>query len=135
MSTRQNQAHHCARREQRLCFGLRRTSEMANSGKHLACLIVAVAVCYALGGAAAGLAGAAEAGGGAGAAQIKPYSRNPSYWEYHGKPLLLIGGSDRDNIFQWAHDGTKLTDHLDLLRTCGGNYIRCTMSSSEYTRE
>lgn len=135
MSTRQNQAHHCARREQRLCFGLRRTSEMANSGKHLACLIVAVAVCYALGGAAAGLAGAAEAGGGAGAAQIKPYSRNPSYWEYHGKLLLLIGGSDRDNIFQWAHDGTKLTDHLDLLRTCGGNYIRCTMSSREYTRE
>jgi hypothetical protein len=66
---------------------------------------------------------------------IKPYSKNPSYWEYHGKPILLIGGSDRDNIFQWAGDGTKLTNHLDLLRACGGNYIRCTMSSRAYTPE
>lgn len=56
--------------------------------------------------------------------RIKPYSRNPSYWQYRGRPLLLIGGSDRDNIFQWALDGTKLTDHLDLLVACGGNYIR-----------
>jgi hypothetical protein len=67
--------------------------------------------------------------------RIKPYSRNPSYWEYRGRPLLLIGGSDRDNIFQWAFDGTRLTDHLDLLVACGGNYIRCTMSSREYTPE
>ena len=66
---------------------------------------------------------------------IKPYSKNPSYWEYHGKPILLIGGSDRDNIFQWADDGTKLIDHLNLLRRCGGNYIRCTMSSRAYTPE
>ncbi|MHC4400832.1 MAG: hypothetical protein ACYTG0_14240 [Planctomycetota bacterium] len=65
--------------------------------------------------------------------RIQPYAKNPSYWEYDGRPVLLFGGSDRDNIFQWAHDGTKLTDHLDLLRTCGGNYIRCTMSSREYT--
>ena len=102
---------------------------MANGGTHLACLIVAVAVCYALEGAAAGLARAAEAG----AAQIKPYSRNTSYWQYRGRPILLFGSSDRDNIFQWADDNTKLTDHLVLLRTCGGNYIRCTMSSREYT--
>ena len=67
--------------------------------------------------------------------RVKPYSGNPSYWEYRGRPLLLIGGSDRDNIFQWALDGTKLTDHLDLLSSCGGNYIRCTMSSREYTPE
>jgi len=67
--------------------------------------------------------------------QIKPYSKNPSYWEYRGKPIVLIGGSDRDNIFQWALDGTKLIDHLDLLSSCGGNYIRCTMSSREYTAE
>jgi len=66
---------------------------------------------------------------------IKPYSKNPSYWEYHGKPILLIGGSDCDNIFQWAGDGTKLIDHLNLLRRCGGNYIRCTMSSRSYTLE
>jgi hypothetical protein len=70
---------------------------------------------------------------GSGAAQIEPYAQNPSYWQYNGRPLLLFGGSDRDNIFQWAGDCSKLVDHLDLLRTCGGNYIRCTMSSREYT--
>jgi len=64
-----------------------------------------------------------------------PCCKNPSYWQYRGRPILLFGGSDRDNIFQWAGDGTKLTDHLDLLRKCGGNYIRCTMSSREYTPE
>jgi hypothetical protein len=37
---------------------------------------------------------------GGNATPIKPYSKNPSYWEYHGRPLLLIGCSDRDNIFQ-----------------------------------
>ena len=68
-------------------------------------------------------------------AQIMPYREKPSYWQYDGRPTLLFGGSDRDNIFQWAGDGTKLTDHLDLLRACGGNYIRCTMSSREYTAE
>ncbi|HUT87983.1 MAG TPA: hypothetical protein VMY37_00665 [Thermoguttaceae bacterium] len=72
---------------------------------------------------------------GTGFAQIQPYANNPSYWQYGGQPVLLFGGSDRDNIFQWALDGTKLTDHLDLLRACGGNYIRCTMSSREYTPE
>lgn len=103
--------------------------------KKQAHLIVTVAVCYALGGAAAGLASAVETSGGADATQIKPYYKNPSYWQYRGRPMLLFGGSDRDNIFQWAGDGTKLTDHLDLLRTCGGNFIRCTMSSREYTAE
>jgi hypothetical protein len=68
-------------------------------------------------------------------AQIKPYQNNPSYWQYDGQPTLLFGGSDRDNIFQWTGDGTRLTDHLDLLCACGGNYIRCTMSSREYTVE
>ena len=70
-----------------------------------------------------------------GFAQIQPYSQNPSYWQYNGRPILLLGGSDRDNIFQWTGDGTKLTDHLDLLKNCGGNYIRCTMSSRAYTSD
>jgi hypothetical protein len=70
-----------------------------------------------------------------GATHIRPYSRNPSYWEYRGEPLLLIGGSDQDNLFQWAGVGTTLTDHLDVLRTCGGNYVRCTMSSRSYTED
>jgi len=72
---------------------------------------------------------------GANTMHIKPYSKNPFYWQYRSKPLLLIGGSDQDNIFQWAFDGTKLADHLDLLVACGGNYVRCTMSSREYTPE
>ncbi|MBL7038298.1 MAG: hypothetical protein ISR77_06680 [Pirellulaceae bacterium] len=72
---------------------------------------------------------------GTGFAQIKPYAQNPNYWQYDGCPILLFGGSDRDNIFQWAGDGTRLTDHLDLLQSCGGNYLRCTMSSREYTSD
>ncbi|OHB77403.1 MAG: hypothetical protein A2Z25_01190 [Planctomycetes bacterium RBG_16_55_9] len=69
------------------------------------------------------------------AGRIQPYVGNPCYWEYAGRPVLLIGGSDRDNLFQWAGEDTKLTDHLDLLQSCGGNYVRCTMSSREYTPE
>lgn len=66
--------------------------------------------------------------------QIRPYAKNPWYWQYENKPLLLIGGSDQDNIFQWAGDGTKLADHLDLLAASGGNYVRCTMSSRSYAK-
>lgn len=64
---------------------------------------------------------------------IRPYAQNPMYWQYKGRPALLFGGSDRDNIFHWAGEGNRLTDHLDLLTSCGGNYVRCTMSSREYT--
>jgi hypothetical protein len=60
---------------------------------------------------------------------IQPYAANPWYWEYHGKPILLRGGSDEDNLFQWT--GRKLTDHLDLLTSVGGNYVRNTMSSRD----
>jgi hypothetical protein len=66
--------------------------------------------------------------------QIRPYAENPSYWQYNGRPVLLFGGSDRDNIFQWAGDGKKLTDHLDLLRTSGGRranqtrIFRCSLA-------
>jgi len=70
-----------------------------------------------------------------GLGKIEPYVKNPSYWQYCRRPILLFGGSDRDNIFHWAGDGTRLTEHLDLLKGCGGNYIRCTMSSREYTPE
>jgi hypothetical protein len=57
---------------------------------------------------------------------IKPYRKNPFYWEYHGEPVLLLGGTDDDNLFQWS--GNKLTDHLDLLTSVGGNYVRNSMS-------
>jgi len=108
--------------------------EKTTSGKTITTPPLDRPVLYKRGHALEVLTGA-NGDGDASAAPIRPYSRNPSYWEYHGKPIVLIGGSDRDNIFQWAGDGTRLTDHLDLLESCGGNYIRCTMSSREYTPE
>ena len=60
---------------------------------------------------------------------VRPYDKNPWYWEYQGEPILLRGGSDDDNLFQWT--GSKLTDHLDLLISVGGNYVRNTMSDRE----
>jgi hypothetical protein len=32
---------------------------------------------------------------------LQPWSENPWYRSYHGKPVLLLGGSDDDNLFQW----------------------------------
>ena len=49
-----------------------------------------------------------EAGAGrGGTTHIKPYSRNPCYWEYCGKPLLLIGGSDRYLAIDEVYLGKK----------------------------
>ena len=39
--------------------------------------------------------------------------------------MLLLGGSDDDNLFQWT--GSRLTEQLDLLKSVGGNYIRNTI--------
>ena len=58
---------------------------------------------------------------------IQPYSENPHYWQYKGKPVYLIGGSDDDNLFQWPKD--ELIEHLDRMQAAGANYIRNTMSS------
>ena len=57
--------------------------------------------------------------------RIQPYSENPLYWQYKEKPILLLGGSKDDNLFQIP----DLKEHLDLLASVGGNYIRNTMSS------
>ena len=43
--------------------------------------------------------------------RIRPYSENPMYWQYKGKPILLLGGSKDDNLFQIP----DLKEHLDLL--------------------
>jgi hypothetical protein len=56
---------------------------------------------------------------------IDVYPANPRYWQYKGEPVLLIGGSKDDNLFQIP----DLEEHLDLLRSVGGNYIRNTMSA------
>jgi len=58
---------------------------------------------------------------------IDIYAKNPAYWEYGGKPVLLLGGSVEDNLFQIP----DLQAHLDLLKSVGGNYVRNTMSSRD----
>lgn len=58
--------------------------------------------------------------------RIKQYSKNPSYWQYKGKPVLLLGASDDDNLFQWTSD--RLIPHLDSMIDIGANYLRNTMS-------
>ena len=45
--------------------------------------------------------------------RIQPFSENKMYWQYKGQPVLLLGGSNDDNHFQWT--GSKLTEHLDLM--------------------
>jgi len=57
--------------------------------------------------------------------RIGIYGRNPAYWQYDGEPVLLLGGSRDDSLFQIP----DLKEHLDLLKSVGGNYIRNTMSS------
>jgi len=57
---------------------------------------------------------------------INPYAENPFYWQYKGEPILLVGGSEHDNLFNHPEG---LEEHLDLLKKNGGNYVRNTMSS------
>ena len=80
---------------------------------------------------AVGIASAGKATGAADAAErIQPWPHNPFYWQYKGQPVLLVGGSDQDNLFNHPHslkpDG--LESHLDLIASVGGNYVRNTMS-------
>jgi len=57
---------------------------------------------------------------------LRPWAENPSYWSYRDKPVLLLGGSDDDNLFQWPEK--ELLAQLDRLANAGGNVIRNTMS-------
>ncbi|NKB68875.1 MAG: hypothetical protein GKR89_17555 [Candidatus Latescibacteria bacterium] len=56
--------------------------------------------------------------------RIQPDAANPRYWQYQGRPVLLLGGTVKDCLFQIP----DLEAHLDLLQQVGGNYIRNTMS-------
>lgn len=56
--------------------------------------------------------------------RIRIYKDNPRYWQYKGNRVLLLGGSVEDNLFQIPN----IKEHLDLLESVGGNYVRCTMS-------
>jgi hypothetical protein len=58
---------------------------------------------------------------------IRPWSENPRYWQYKGKPVLLLGATDNDNLFQ----NNNVESHLDSLKKFGGNYIRNTMSDRD----
>jgi hypothetical protein len=57
--------------------------------------------------------------------RIRPFEANPFYWQYKGKPSLLLGGTWQDNLFNHP---IGLERHLDLLRSSGGNYLRNVMS-------
>jgi hypothetical protein len=64
--------------------------------------------------------------------RIRPCDVNPSYWQYKSRPVLLLGGSDQDNLFNHPNLGPAgLEAHLDLLASVGGNYVRNTMSSRD----
>lgn len=52
---------------------------------------------------------------------------NPRFWSYNGEPVLLLGGSVEDNLFQIK----DLEAHLDRMEAVGANYVRCTMSSRD----
>lgn len=56
--------------------------------------------------------------------RIRPWTANPWYWQYQEKPVLLLGGSKDDNLFQIS----DLKAHLDAMKRAGANYIRNTMS-------
>lgn len=60
-------------------------------------------------------------------AGISVSKAHPLYWQYKGKEILLLGGSVEDNLFQI----NSLDEQLDLLKSCGGNYVRNTMSSRD----
>jgi hypothetical protein len=55
---------------------------------------------------------------------IRPYKKNPRYWQYKGDPVLLLGGSKTDHIFLLD----DLKAHLDEIAAAGGNYVRNTMN-------
>jgi hypothetical protein len=59
------------------------------------------------------------------AERIRPYPDNPYYWQYQGRPVLLLGGSWQDNLFNHP---VGLEQHLDRMKSVGGNYVRNTMS-------
>lgn len=64
--------------------------------------------------------------------RIQPYRHNPWFWQYRGKPVILLGGSDEDNLFNHPDLPPEgLEAHLDRLVQVGGNYVRNTMSSRD----
>lgn len=55
---------------------------------------------------------------------IRPSTETPFYWQMNGETVVLLGGSVEDNLLQIPN----LEEHLDLLASVGGNYVRGSMS-------
>ncbi len=62
-------------------------------------------------------------------ASIQPWTENNWYWQYKGKPIMLLGASSDDNLFQWPSE--LLIPHLDSMELAGANYVRNTMSDRQ----
>ncbi len=52
--------------------------------------------------------------------RIQPYAKNPCYWQYQGKPVMLLGGNEWDAPF-FVQDQKSV---YDALQATGGNYLR-----------
>ena len=59
--------------------------------------------------------------------RIRPWKEDPRYWQYKGRPVLLVGGSREHNLFQIS----DLEPHLDAMVSVGANYVRNTMSDRD----
>jgi len=59
--------------------------------------------------------------------RLQPFKEDPYYWQYNAKPVLLLGGSKDDNLFQIP----DLESHLNEIKSAGGNYIRNVMSERD----
>lgn len=54
---------------------------------------------------------------------ISPYTENNRYWQYKGEPVLLLGGSKGNYLFNLD----SVEAHLDEMQKVGANYLRVTM--------
>ncbi len=61
--------------------------------------------------------------------RIQPWTENPWYWQYKNEPVMLLGASSDDNLFQWP--AKMLILHLDSMKSVGANYVRNTMSDRQ----
>lgn len=61
--------------------------------------------------------------------RIQPWKENPWFWQYENRPVMLLGASDDDNLFQWP--ANMLVPQLDSMKVIGANYVRNTMSDRQ----
>ncbi|MBX2844470.1 MAG: hypothetical protein KTR26_22095 [Flammeovirgaceae bacterium] len=60
--------------------------------------------------------------------RIKIDQENPFYFTFNDSTVLLLGASNEDNLFQVD----MFSAQLELMKSFGGNYVRCTMSSRDF---